>query len=156
MRNHVLRPLYVALGVVALILLARSMIVPPDFKAQRGDFTFGFHRASNVDEWKAVPIKYRGKESCAECHEENVEEHASSPHSTIECENCHGPAINHPDNPEALEIDKSRAQCLRCHADLPYPSSHRSEIAGIDPADHNASSQCIECHQPHNPDLENM
>ncbi len=156
MKNHVLRPLWLALGAIALILVVRNMMVPSDFGVHGDSFTYNFHRLSNIDEWKAFKVKYRGKEYCLECHEENVQEHAASPHAIIECENCHGPAIDHPDNPETLVIDKRRALCLRCHADLPYPSSHRSEIASIDPDDHNGELECAECHNPHNPSLEDM
>jgi hypothetical protein len=39
---------------------------------------------------------------------------------------------------------------------LPYPTSQRSELPGIDPQDHNPGENCVDCHNPHNPDLENM
>ncbi|MBU0731180.1 MAG: cytochrome c3 family protein [Proteobacteria bacterium] len=156
MRNHVLRPLWVALGVIALVLIARHLMVPEDFGVNGKNFTYGFYRASNVDEWKEFPLKYRGKAYCQECHEEKYEENMSSKHGIIECENCHGPALGHPENPEALAIDRSRALCLRCHADLAYPSSQRSEIPGINPKQHNPDTQCSECHNPHKPSLEDM
>jgi hypothetical protein len=156
MKNHVLRPLWVVLAGIALLLVVRHFMVPDDFGKQGESFTYNFHRASNVDEWKDFKVKYRGREYCQECHEENVESILGSPHEIIQCENCHGPAIDHPDNPEALAIDTSRAQCLRCHSYLPYPTSQRSELPGIDPKEHNTDSECIECHNPHNPDLENM
>lgn len=156
MKNHVLRPLWVVIGAIALILLARHFMVPSDFGVNGESFTYGFHRAGNIDDWKAFPVKYRGKELCRECHSENYEEHVSSPHAVIECENCHGPALNHPDNPESLDVDTSRLLCLRCHAYLPYPTSQRSDIAGIDPLLHNPNQDCSSCHNPHNPDLEEM
>lgn len=156
MKNHVLRPLFVAIGAIALILVVRHLLVPSDFGVHGDSFTYGFHRLGNIDDWKNFKVKYRGKEYCIECHEENVEAQNASPHAIIQCENCHGPAIDHPDDPEALAIDRSRALCLRCHADLPYPSSQRATIVGIDPDDHNGSMECSECHNPHNPALENM
>jgi len=160
MKNHVLRPLWVAIAFIALVLLARYILVPKDFgvQGQGGSFTYNFHRASNVQEWKDFPIKYLGKEVCVECHTENGEKLASSPHTVIECENCHGPGLDHPEteNPETMNIDRSRALCLRCHADLSYPESNRSLIPGIDPNEHNVDSECVECHDSHNPDLEDM
>ena len=156
MKNHVLRPLWVVIAGIALLLIVRHFIVPDDFGVHGDGFTYNFHRLSNVDEWKDFKVKYRGREYCQECHEENVESILESPHAIIQCENCHGPAIDHPDNPEALAIDTSRAQCLRCHTYLPYPTSQRSELPGIDPQDHNPGENCVDCHNPHNPDLENM
>ncbi len=156
MKNHAWRPLFVAIGAIALLLLVRANVVPSDFGVNGRNFTYGFHRKGNIDDWKAVQVKYRGKEYCRECHEEKVKENLASPHKTIECENCHGPAIDHPDNPARLAVDKSRELCLRCHAGLPYPQSHRSELPAIDQAKHNPDQTCSECHNPHNPNLEAM
>jgi hypothetical protein len=64
--------------------------------------------------------------------------------------------MEHPDNPPKLTIDKSREQCLRCHAYLPYPTSGRAVIRGIDPDNHNPGIECISCHNPHNPNLEGI
>lgn len=154
MKNHVLRPLWVVLVAVALTLVVRHFMVPEDFGVQGESFTYNFHRLSNVDEWQDFKVKYKGHEYCQECHEENVADNSSSKHKTIQCENCHGPAIDHPDDPEALAIDTSRELCLRCHSSLPYPGSQRGNIKGIDPEEHNAGGNCSDCHNPHNPDLE--
>lgn len=154
MKNHVLRPLWVAIGFVALILLVRHLMVPPDFGVHGKNFTYGFYRQSNVDEWKAFPVKYQGSELCVECHDDKVEAQMSSKHNIIQCENCHGPALDHPDDPETLIVDRSRALCLRCHTYLPYPNSLRSTLKGISPQDHNPDSECADCHDPHKPDLE--
>lgn len=156
MKNHVWRPFWVAVGLVALVLVGRYFMMPADFGVHGRNFTYGFHRLSNIDEWKAFPVKYQGKEFCVECHDGNAEENMASKHNAIQCENCHGPAINHPDAPEKLIIDRSRALCLRCHADLPYPNSLRSKLKGIDPQEHNPEAVCVECHNPHNPNMEDQ
>ena len=156
MKNHVLRPLWVAIGAIALILIARHFMVPDDFGVHGNNFTYGFHRLSSIDDWANVPIKYRGKDFCEECHPENVEENMSSKHSVIQCENCHGPALEHPENPETLVIDRARLLCLRCHAYLPYPGNTRSKMKAIDPEEHNPGDECVECHNPHKPNLEDM
>jgi hypothetical protein len=154
MKNHLLRPLWCVLAAIILILIARYFIVPDDFGVHGEGFTYGYHRLSNVDEWRNFKVKYQGREYCLECHEENVETISNSKHREIQCENCHGPAIDHPDDPETLNIDTGRKLCLRCHAALPYPDNPRSRIASIDGAVHNPGLDCIECHAPHNPDLE--
>lgn len=156
MKNHAWRPLVVAVVAVALLLLARAAVVPSDFGVNGRNFTYGFYRKGNVSDWKAFKVKYKGKDYCQECHEDKVAENMSSPHKIIQCENCHGPAIDHPDNPEKLAIDRSRDLCLRCHAALPYPHSNRGELPGIDPNEHNPEQACVECHNPHNPNLEAM
>lgn len=154
MKNHVLRPLWVAIVLIALILVVRHLMVPDDFGVHGKNFTYGFHRLGNIQDWKDFKVKYQGKEYCAECHEDKVEENISSFHKIIECENCHGPAADHPDDPEKLIINRERPLCLRCHAQLPYKGNIRGELRGIDPEDHNPGLDCIECHNPHKPDLE--
>ena len=152
MKNHVLRPLWVAIVFVALILLARYFLVPSDFGVQGESFTFNYHRASNVDEWKNMPVvSYLGKEVCVECHDDVGEKLESSPHTIIQCENCHGPGRDHPEteNPETMTIDRSRLLCLRCHADLSYANSSRADLSVIDPNKHNVDSECVQCHNPH-------
>ena len=74
-----------------------------------------------------------------------------SPHAAINCENCHGPALGHPDEPRTLAIDRARTLCARCHFRLEYPTSGRGKIRGIDPATHNPGLDCVTCHWPHDP-----
>ena len=156
MKKHVLRPLWVALAVIAVVLVGRYFIVPADFGVHGRNFTYGYHRLSNIDEWRNFEVKYKGKDICQECHTEQIEENISSAHSVIECENCHGPALNHPEDPETLETDRSRLLCLRCHAYLPYPDNNRNSMKSIVPEDHNPGEECVSCHNPHKPNLEDM
>lgn len=156
MKRHVWRPLFVVIGLVIIILLVRAFYVPDDFGTQERGYTFGFHRLSNEQEWKDYPAKYRDSSYCSDCHEENSASLNASSHAMIPCENCHGAATNHPENPERLVIDHSRELCLRCHSQLYMPSSGRNDIPGIDPAEHNVGIGCSECHNPHNPSLEAM
>ncbi len=150
MKSHVYRPLWVAIAVVASVLVARIFLVPEDFGVHGASFTYNFYRASNVQEWKDFPAKYDARERCKRCHSENVAEHAASGHAVIQCQNCHGPAIGHPKEVEKLHVNGSRELCLRCHQALPYPSSQRASLPGIDGATHNARFECRRCHNPHN------
>lgn len=170
MKNHVLRPLWVAIAFVAIILVARYVMVPKDFGVQGDSFTFTYHRASNVEAWKdskeGLPgVSYLGIEVCADCHDEKSEQLVSSPHATIQCENCHGPGKDHPEteNPETMVIDRNRNLCLRCHADLGYANSSRASLPSIsDPDGHiegndgDKDAVCVDCHDSHNPNLEDM
>jgi hypothetical protein len=155
MKNHVLRPLFVIIGIVVLILLARLMYVPKDFGIGTRGYMYGWHRAANEEEWKAFKVKYLGREYCKDCHSDKYASIMKTPHRIIECENCHGPANDttgdHPSEQRLkLIIDKTPEQCLRCHFPLPYPTSGRSKIRSIDPEKHNPDSECTSCHNPHN------
>ena len=156
MKPHVWRPLYVVLGVVALILVARMFIVPSDFGVGERGYMYSYHRKGNEQEWKDFTAKFKTAVYCSECHEDQTAARVDSPHGIIECENCHGLAGNHPDDPEALAIDTSRELCLRCHALLHYPGTDRGSLIGIEPAGHNPGEACVDCHDPHQPSLEEM
>lgn len=151
MKPHVLHPLWVAIAVVGLILLGRIFLVPDDFGVHGRNFTYGFHRLSNIEEWQNFPIKYQGWDSCTECHRDNVRMLRRSPHRSIECENCHGPAVGHPDEIAMLPRNTDRELCLRCHAFLEYPNSARAVVPPINPRLHFRRQACVECHVPHDP-----
>ena len=153
MKSHVWRPLWVVIVVVALILVARHFYVPKDFGIGERGFMYGYHRFSNEEEWEKFKVKFQTRSYCNDCHPVKITALLSSFHRNIECENCHGPAFDHPDDPPRLVVDRGRNQCLRCHARLPYPSSGRANIRGIDPETHNADRECVECHNPHKPTL---
>jgi predicted CXXCH cytochrome family protein len=155
-KSHVWRPLLVVIGLVVLILLFRTVYVPDDFGTHDRGYMFGFHRLSDEQVWKDYPAKYKDSTYCSECHDDKTAELAASGHGMVPCENCHGAAFGHPESPEKLAIDRSRELCIRCHAQLFTPSSGRSDIPGIDPGTHNTGIECSECHNPHNPSLEEM
>ncbi|MFH0916680.1 MAG: cytochrome c3 family protein [bacterium] len=152
-KNHVLRPLMVVIGIVIILVLVWVFYVPGDFGVHDQGYTYGWYREGNIEDWKAVTVKYQGEEYCTTCHQDKVDLIATTPHSIIQCENCHGPAQEHPSDPPKLAIDRTREQCLRCHSSLQYPSSARAEIRGIDPESHNVGTECATCHDPHNPTL---
>ncbi len=156
MKSHVLRPLMVTLGIVALILIARLFYVPKDFGIGERGYMYGWHRAGDEEYWKNFKVKFMGSEYCKDCHDKNYSSVKNSPHKNILCEDCHGPAVDHPSDPPKLTIDRSRALCLRCHFPLPYPTSGRSKIKGIDPETHNVGMECAMCHNPHHPNLEGL
>ena len=156
MKSHVLRPLWVVLGLVAIVLVARTFYVPASFGVHERGYMYGWYRADNAEDWKKVTVKYQGSDYCKTCHPDKYESISMTPHAIIQCENCHGPAKEHPADPPKLAIDKSRGLCLRCHASLPYPTSGRANIRGIDPDRHNSDIECVTCHDPHKPALEGL
>jgi len=156
MNNHVFRPLLVVIGLVVIVLVIRPFYVPKDFGVHERGYMYGWYRNSNIEDWKKVTVKYQGKEYCTTCHPDKTESIDRTPHAIIQCENCHGPALEHPSDPPKLAVDRSREQCLRCHAKLVYPSSGRAQIRGIDPDKHNPDVECVMCHNPHKPSLEGL
>jgi predicted CXXCH cytochrome family protein len=148
---HVYRPLFIVAGVVALFFIVRAFITPADFGIGKRGYTYAFYRTSAVEEAKSVKVKYRGAQYCSNCHAQRYETWSTSLHGVVKCENCHGPAIDHPVKPPKLTIDRSRTLCLRCHALLPYEASGRVNIRGIDPDKHYMGVPCATCHNPHHP-----
>lgn len=153
MGSHVLRPLYVVVVLLAIALVARAMVVPADFGIGERGYMYGWHRQNNEAEWKAVKVKFRPRDYCKDCHSDKMALISKSPHTIINCQNCHGPARDHPLDPPKLDIDRRRELCLRCHSSLPYPTSGRTVIRGFDPAAHNPGMPCVSCHNPHSPVL---
>jgi predicted CXXCH cytochrome family protein len=151
--GHVWRPVLVVVAVVVLLLVVREAYVPSDFGVHEGGYTYGWYRERSIGDWKWATVKYQGKDSCAPCHDMQVSHVSGTPHAGIQCENCHGPAEDHPSDPKTLPTDRSRELCLRCHAKLPYPSSARGGLRGVDPEAHHPEQTCVECHLPHEPTL---
>ena len=156
MKSHVYKPLWVVLGLLALVLIARIFYVPKSFGIHERGYMYGWYRSGNINDWKEVTVKYKGSDYCNTCHPDKYESISMTPHAIIQCENCHGPALDHPSNPPKLTINRSRALCLRCHSRLPYRTSGRADIRGIDPDKHNPDLQCVMCHNPHKPSLEGL
>lgn len=151
MKRHVLHPLWLAIALLLAIFAARELFVPDDFGVHGDSFTYNFYRLGNVEEWQQFPVKYQGRDTCTECHRDNVRTVRRSPHRNIECENCHGPAAGHPDDVEFLPRNTERTLCLRCHASLEYPNAARIQIPPINNRLHFRRQECVECHNPHNP-----
>jgi len=154
--SHAWRPLFVVIGLTILVLIARAIIVPSDFKAANNDYKYQWHRLSNEEEWKNFKVKHKGRGYCKDCHPAQHERAIASRHAKVQCENCHGPAIDHPEAPAKLVIDRSRELCLRCHAKLPYRAVQYAELPGEpiqlkmqNPDEHNPGIECVTCHDAH-------
>jgi hypothetical protein len=150
-KNHVWRPLFIVLAIVGAILIARTVLVPDDFGIYERGYMYGWHRKANEAEWKTVRVKYKTAKVCIECHVDKYDDIKKSGHALISCENCHGPGYDHPSDPVGLNIDRSRALCIRCHSYLPYNGNPRGKIPGINPDKHYPQAECVMCHIPHNP-----
>lgn len=158
----------ILIGVAVITILTMAgvigarMIIVPSFTPANNDYRYQWHRVANQQEWKDYKVKYQGSTYCQDCHSEQYKKISASVHAKIQCENCHGAAIDHPDNPQKLQIDKSRALCLRCHSYLSYrPLEYRElekktiELKMVKPDEHypDEDMQCISCHNPHKADF---
>ncbi len=85
----------------------------------------------------------------AGCHVELYDLWAVAAHGSVSCEDCHGPAYAHAQDPDVrLESDTSRELCELCHAQL---VARPSNFPQIGPDEHYPESSCISCHFPHAP-----
>ena len=53
------RPLWVVLGLVALVLIARFFYVPKSFGVHERGYMYGWYGAANIEDWEKVTVKYR-------------------------------------------------------------------------------------------------
>lgn len=156
MKNHVYRPLVLVIVFVAIILGARALYVPEEFGAHETGYRFGWHNKANEQYWKDFKVKYMPKDYCQGCHPEKWDEIMDTPHKIISCQNCHAKegvvAADHPATTPKMAIDRTREQCLRCHAKLPTMGSGRASITkSINNEEHNPGNMCVDCHNPHSP-----
>ena len=141
--------------IVGLIPVGTT-IIAPSFKAVEGNYMYQWHRVDNESEWHDFQVKFQGSEYCRDCHPDMYKNVKASKHALVQCENCHGPAVKHPESPQKMVIDQRRELCLRCHSYLPY---RPKEYAGLskgpipmkmqNPDEHNPGIECVTCHDVH-------
>jgi hypothetical protein len=139
-------------GAVTLALVARGLAMPADFGR------FGFYRGgAPADAAHARNPRYLGSKACVECHDDELATHAKDVHRTVQCEDCHGPAAKHVEDPanEHPVVDKSQDACLVCHRKLTARPASFPQVAW---RDHFAfvgvkdeKTECVKCHDPHQP-----
>ena len=72
-----------AVGII-LFLVVRQRIVPAGFGK------YGHFRAGALDDVRAKPISFAGRETCETCHDDIRTQLASGKHALVNCEACHG------------------------------------------------------------------
>lgn len=142
--QQVTRLLILFAVLIAALLTARHFLVPATFGQ------IGHYRAAAIPQIAARPIKYAGREACADCHSDVLETHSRGRHQTVGCETCHGPAAAHAADPTASKprVPSERDFCPRCHS---YDPSRPTGFPQIDPVSHNPGQACVSCHTPHAP-----
>lgn len=137
---------------VLLILMPAPAVLEP----------YGFYRGGSdkdVEVWANKPMQYAISSVCGDCHQDKYGIWEESKHSSVSCENCHGPAMVHvvetSDNLAVetgadLIVDTSRELCGLCHGVL---FSRPSDFPQIDLEEHGEQAECITCHNPHGPQV---
>lgn len=142
--EHVLRLVVIfALG-VAMFLVLRWWLVPPDFGV------YGHFRAGALADNRSRPIVYAGRAACTDCHSEVVDVRRGGRHEQIGCEACHGPLAGHASGEEEAPPARPdpRVTCIRCHdARAGKPAA----FPQVDVGDHAPEGACTDCHRPHQP-----
>jgi len=142
---HVKRLIIVFAAFILLSILIRYLLIPESF----GEY--GHYRAASLKENSEKELRYAGEEYCIECHDDIGNLKNEGPHGNVKCEVCHGPGYKHVEEPEVTNIitPDGREFCGKCHS---LNAAKKSiNVIQIDLADHNIESDCIECHNPHEP-----
>jgi len=144
--EHLIRvAILLAVGIGAFLLI-RGVVVPPDFGR------YGHFRPAAMDEIRARPIKFAGREVCEACHSEQAEVKAKGKHAGLGCEACHGPLARHAEDPTSVtpKLPDAAVLCARCHeANSAKPKSFPQVVT----AEHSAGLACNTCHRPHTPKI---
>ncbi len=137
--------LLLAIGVIAFLLVRRA-IVPVEFGKM------GHYRPGALDDIRARPVKFAGRQACEACHSDQVEAKSKGKHVNLGCEACHGPLAKHVEDPGSVipQLPDTAVLCARCHeANSAKPKGFPQVIT----AEHSAGLPCNTCHKPHNPKI---
>lgn len=144
--EHLIRMALVLVAGAILFLLIRHEIVPASFGR------YGHYRAASIDDIRARPVSFAGREVCETCHEDIAKTKNSGKHAGLGCEACHGPNAKHTDDPTGVAAMKPdpKTLCVRCHEADPAKPKHFPQVASVE---HSGGVSCAECHQPHSPQI---
>jgi len=146
--KHLIRAGALLLAVLVIAFVVPRVIPVPAFLED-----YGFYpkrSAENAEEWASLPIQYVDHSICRDCHQDNYGAWEKSKHSTVSCENCHGPGQAHLEQGASLEVDTSREFCGVCHDQLP---ARPKDFPQVDLKEHGGQAACVSCHNPHEPQI---
>ncbi len=112
---------------------------------------YGFHPKNieeNVSEWANLPVQFASSSVCVDCHQDKYGMWEKGDHRTVNCENCHGPAMAHLETGTRPIVDTSRELCGLCHSKL---ISRPRDFPQVDMEEMGGHEECITCHDPHEP-----
>ncbi len=142
--DQVIRLAILIVIALAVLIVVRLQFIPASF----GEI--GHYRADALKEEAALTLHYAGMQACVMCHDDIGMIKAASYHRNLACESCHGPSLEHVDDPGEFSpvVVTGRTLCVRCHG---YLASRPTGFPQIIEAIHNPMAPCTECHDPHDP-----
>jgi hypothetical protein len=145
--GHLVRVALVFLAGLVLFLAVRGVLVPKSFGQ------YGHYRGDSLKEIAARPIKYAGREACADCHPDVAEVKSKGKHARLGCEACHGPLANHAAASSAVKpaLPDTAVLCVRCHE---VNASKPAKFPQVNSKEHSSGMACGSCHQPHTPAMD--
>ncbi len=144
MPTHIQRLLLLMAGFIVLAIAAAILLTPESF------YEFGHYRADSVAEIAAQEMKFRGTDSCQECHEERHADWTAGTHKVVKCEVCHTAARDHPADGLLPVPSETVKLCTLCHEKMPARPAAQPQIVVVE---HAGEEQCVTCHDPHSPAL---
>lgn len=123
---------------------------------------YGHYRGADIEDQKAVPVRFGTNESCFQCHKPIRRIHKSGVHQTVSCEICHGPYGNHIKDGVKVGVlpvkqgEDINQLCLRCHNKI-IQARPRESIKVIGMPEHLKQKEvrlthtCDQCHMVHDP-----
>ncbi len=144
--EHLVRMAALFLAGLVLFMIVRALLVP------KGFYEYGHFRSGALADNASRPMAFAGRQACASCHPDVVDERKGSHHEIIGCEACHGPLAKHAEDPGSLTptLPDARTICLVCHRqDVTKPKT----FPQVNPQEHGGSAPCISCHKPHHPEI---
>jgi len=131
----------------SLFLVVRHFLVPKDFGK------YGHYNPAALKNNESHEVKFIDPKECATCHYDIDTLKISGSHKDINCQTCHGPGYKHIEDPTKNVLIKptERAFCGKCHEKNAARSG--KTIKQQDLSTHNPGSKCVECHNPHKPNM---
>lgn len=129
---------------IGLFLILRHFLVPDTFGQ------YGHYRGDALIDNASKEMVHASKEDCFACHDDIQAVVENDSHAGLSCLICHGPGLEHVDNPEAGNILKNSGRdfCGKCHQINAARSTDIIFQVDIN-THHTEKENCIECHNPH-------
>ena len=144
--GHLVRPALVLIAAMGVFLVVRAAVVPKEFGK------YGHFRPRAMDDIRARPINFAGREACEACHSDEAAVKSKGKHANVGCEACHGPLAKHAADPSSLvpQLPDTAVLCARCHeANQAKPKWFPQVVT----AEHSGGVACNTCHKPHQPKI---
>ena len=144
--THLVRVALLFIGVMALFLVVRHVVVPKTFGQ------YGHFRGAALAEIRTRPISFAGRSTCEMCHDDQLKVLNAGKHAGVGCESCHGPQAKHAGDPTGVKpiLPDTKVICARCHeANAAKPAKFPQVVT----REHSGGEACNGCHVPHNPKI---